>query len=199
MGSLDRYNSFEEDQCLWIRYKNRGDTSSFEKLFKKYYPQLTRFSWRYVKSRAVAEEIVQDFFADIWENGKEMNIQGTIRSYFYKAVRNKSLNYNKYKEIKTRLDPLWMEQEQTSTIAFRDEMRVRQIKKTIEEAIETLPERGKMTYKLHRFDGLTYEEIAGVMGISVKTVESQMSRSLRMLRKHLAYLLPFLITALMPG
>jgi RNA polymerase sigma-70 factor (ECF subfamily) len=199
MGYRDHYNGLEDDQYLWIRYIENEDASGFEELFKKYYLQLTRFSWRYVKSKAVAEGIVQDFFADIWENGEEMNIQGTIKTYFYRAVRNRSLNQIKHQEVKNKYDPLWMEQKESPILEFRDEKREQQIKQAIEEAIESLPERGKMVYKLHRFDGLTYEEIAEVMDISVKTVESQMSRSLKMLREKLAYLLPFIITTLMIG
>jgi RNA polymerase sigma-70 factor (family 1) len=199
MGYRDHYNGLEDDQYLWIRHIENEDASGFEELLKKYYLQLTRFSWRYVKSKAVAEGIVQDFFADIWENGEEMNIQGTIKTYFYRAVRNKSLNHIKHQEVKDKYDPLWMEQKESPKLEFRDEKREQQIKQAIEEAIESLPERGKMVYKLHRFDGLTYEEIAEVMDISVKTVESQMSRSLKMLREKLAYLLPFIITTLMIG
>lgn len=191
MGSLDQYNFLEDDQCLWIRFVESSDTSSFEKLFKKYYLQLTRFSYRYVKSKAIAEEIVQEFFADLWENGEMIDIQGTIKSYYYKAVRNKSLNYLKHQQVKNKYDPIWMQQKQTPVIEFHDEKQEQRIKEAIEEAIKSLPERGKMTYKLHRFDGLTYEEIAEVMDISVKTVESQMSRSLKILRERLAHLLPY--------
>ncbi|MEX2567582.1 MAG: RNA polymerase sigma-70 factor [Cyclobacteriaceae bacterium] len=173
---------------MWSRYVESGDMSSFETLFKKYYLQLTRFSWRFVKSKAIAEGIVQDFFTDLWENGEELNINGTIRSYFFRAVRNRSLNQIKHQKVKNKYDRLWMEQNVNPITVLRDEKREEQVKKAVEKAIESLPERGKMIFKLHKFDGLTYKEIAEVMDISVKTVESQMPRSLKMLREKLAYL-----------
>ncbi len=92
-----------------------------------------------------------------------------------------------------------MEQKENPQIEFRDEYREQQIREAIAKAIEELPERSKMTYKLHRYDGLTYPEIADVMGVSVKTVESQMTRTLKMLRERLAWLLPFLVIALTVG
>ncbi len=73
---------------------------------------------------------------------------------------------------------------------FEEKYREQQIRDAITKAVEELPTRSKMTYKLHRYDGLKYEEIAEVMGISVKTVESQMTRTLKILREQLTYLLP---------
>jgi RNA polymerase sigma-70 factor (family 1) len=197
MGFRDQYQIIEDNQCLWARFVKNGDISSFEKLFKKYYLQLTRFSWRYVKSKAIAEGIVQDFFADLWEQRDNIDIEGAVNSYFYKSVRNKSLNHIKHQEVKNKYDPLWMEENENSFVEIYDEKREKQIKNAIEEAIESLPDRGKMTFKLHRFDGLTYVEIAEVMGVSVKTVESQMSRALKMLKEQLTYLLPSIIIALL--
>lgn len=188
-----------ENEWYWIGLIQKGDEHAFELLFKEYYEPLTRFAWRYVKCKAVAEGLVQDIYSDIWEEREGLDLEGSIRPYLYKVVRNHSLNYLKHQEVKRKYDPQWMEQNKFPMVVYRDKKREEQIRKAIELAIEELPERSKMTYKLHRHDGLTYQEIAEVMDVSVKTVESQMTRTLKMLRERLAYLLPFLIMVLSVG
>ncbi len=187
------------DDRHWIENIRMGDDESFEFLFKKYYFPLARFAWRYVNSKAIAEELVQELFTILWEKRKELNTDGSVRSYLYKSVRNLSLNHLKHQGIKNEYDRQWMEDKENPEIKFRDEYREQQIREAIAKAIEELPERSKMTYKLHRYDGLTYSEIAEVMDVSVKTVESQMTRTLKMLRESLAWLLPFLMIVLLAG
>lgn len=178
----------------WVENIREGDHQAFEKLFKCYYLPLTRFSWRYVESKAIAEELVQEIFSEIWEDREELSIVESVRSYLYKAVKHRSLNYLKHQKMEFKYDSRWIEEkEKMTTIDLKDQERIEQIKEAIQKAIEELPPRSKMTYKLHRYDGLTYREIAEVMDISVKTVESQMTRTLKILRERLSHLLPFLL------
>lgn len=189
--SSDSKNKKGED--FWIKNIRRGDHQAFEALFKEYYFLLTRFAWRYVESKAIAEEIVQDVFTDIWDQRKSWEITGSLQSYLYTIVKNKCLDYLKHQKIEHKYDNQWMELKKNPTIDFTDEEREQLIRKAIKKAIANLPPRGRMTYQLHRYDGLTYEEIAEVMGVSVKTVESQMTRTLKKLRKSLSHLLPIFI------
>ena len=185
-----------KEELQWIVSVGQGDHWAFEALFREYYLPLTRFAWRYVESKAVAEELVQEIFSEIWEDRAELNITESVRSYLYKAVKHRSLNYLKHQRIQYKYDTQWMDKrEKVSTIEYRDPGHIERIKEAIRVAIEELPPRSRMTYKLHRYDGLTYQEIADVMDISVKTVESQMTRTLQMLRERLSYLLPLLLVA----
>ncbi len=174
----------------WIQSIREGDHQTFEKLFKKHYSNLTRYSWRYVNSKAIAEEITQEVFADLWENRKKWEIESSLRSYLYKMVKNKSLNYLKHQQVEDKYDKKWIEKKEYPSIEYESDRREQKIKKAIAEEIAKLPPRGKMTYELHRIDGLTYKEIAEVMDVSVKTVESQMTRALKKLRENLSHLLP---------
>lgn len=193
-------NSINEfDDQYWIENIQKGDEESFEFLFKKYYLPLTRFAWRHVNSKAIAEELVQEIFTIIWEKRKDLDTTGSVRSYLYKSVRNLSINHLNHQEVKNRYDRQWSSKRENPEIEFHDEIREEQIRNAVATAIEELPPRSKMTYKLHRYDGLTYEEIKDVMGISVKTVESQMTRTLKILRERLSYLLPYLLIALLAG
>lgn len=187
------------DDQFWIENIQKGDEESFECLFKKYYQPLTRFAWRYVSSKAIAEELVQELFTNLWEKRKDLDTTGSIRPYLYKSVRNLSINHLNHQEVKNRYDKQWTSQRENSEIKFHDEIREEQIRNAITTAIEELPPRSKITYKLHRYDGLTYAEIADVMEVSVKTVESQMTRTLKLLRERLSYLIPYLLIALLAG
>lgn len=191
------HNHSENDDKLWVDYINHGDEKAFELLFKKYYEPLTRFAWRYVNSKAVSEELVQEVFTIMWENTTDWDTEkgSSIRPYLYKSVKNLALNYLKHQGVRDNYDKEWMEQKETPGIEYRDTYREERIRDAITTAIEELPERCKMTYKLHRHDGLTYQEISVVMDVSVKTVESQMTRTLRILRERLAYLLPYFAVA----
>lgn len=179
-----------------------GDHYAFEIIFKKYYESLTRFAWRYLGCEIEAEEVVQEVFATIWGDRKRFNIQGSLRSYLYKCVRNTSLNNLKSQNVRRVYDPIWMEESNGDSMIVLNGLETEDpdqiLIKAIERAIEELPMRSRMLFKLHRYDGLTYEEIADVMQISVKTVESQMTRSLRFLRSRLSDLYPLLLFAALP-
>ena len=96
------------DEKLWEAFVRESNEKAFEILYKRYYSQLVRFSWRYSKSKAVAEELVQDFFTDIWENAEILNITYSVKAYFFKAIRNSSLNYIKNQKVQEKYDPEWM-------------------------------------------------------------------------------------------
>ncbi|MEX0906529.1 MAG: RNA polymerase sigma-70 factor [Balneolaceae bacterium] len=197
--SIFNNNSNNNDDEFWIENIRKGDERAFEILFKKYYLPLTRFAWRYVKSKAIAEELTQELFTILWEKRESWDTEGSIRSYLYKSMRNLSLNHIKHQQVKDKYDRQWMDQKENPEIEIQERYREQKIRVAITTAIEELPERSKMTYKLHRYDGLTYEEIADVMEVSVKTVESQMTRTLKILRKKLSYLLPILMIVSLAG
>lgn len=187
LGSDEQDRKAEEN---WISRIRQGNEQAFEKMFKEYYMPLTRFSWRYVKSEAVAEELVQEVFSRIWADHENWNPDGTLRSYLYIAVKHRSLDHLKHKKVQQKYNPQWEGQGSAAYINYKDPRREKQIKKAIAKAVEELPPRSKMTYKLNRCDGLTYREIADVMDVSVKTVESQMTRTLKKLRERISELLP---------
>lgn len=194
-------NNSEEilEERLWIEYIRKGEDDYFESLFKKYYLPLTRFAWRYVGSEAIAEELVQELFTILWESRREWEISGSVKSYLYRSVRNLSLNHIKHQEVKKRYDKEWGDGETYSEIEFYDDAHLQQVRNAIKQAIDELPVQSRMTYSLHRYDGLTYQEIAEVLEIPVKTVESRMTRTLKQLRTRLSYLLPLLLVMLQAG
>lgn len=181
----DHKNSTELE---WLALIREGDDRAFEKLFHEYYKPLTRFAWRYTESKAISEELVQDLFLEIWEKRETWTPFGKLRPCLYRIIKEKCLNHLKHVKIKRTYDKIWVENWTATTYSPEDsdnEEEIRKIITSLNEAVEQLPQRSKMIYKLHKTDGLTYAEIAEVMEISQKTVESQMSRALRILREKL--------------
>jgi RNA polymerase sigma-70 factor (ECF subfamily) len=163
---------------------------AFEQLFKDNLHSLTLLSLKYVKDLDTAREIVQESFVSLWEKRENLDPERSIPAYIKTMVHNRSLNYLRNNrrlesfgdvlEIHLNLD----DNDKNDSLET-SELRVR-----IEDAINALPEKCREIFLLSRNENLKYAEIAERLSISVKTVETQMSRALLHFRKQLkVYLL----------
>lgn len=175
------------DIAIFRRIK-KGDESAFEELFRKYYTGLCIYACEFVKKNEVAEEIVEDVFCKIWEKRKSLEVTVSLKSYLYRSVYNTSLNYLKSEKhhLKNQdnladnfenMLPLSTPGDITSSSLLSEELEMK-----IEQAINSLPEKSQIIFRLSRFEGLKYSEIAERLNLSVKTVETQISRVLTKLR-----------------
>jgi RNA polymerase sigma-70 factor, ECF subfamily len=185
---------------LLIRKIQSGDKKAFEKLYRTHYSDLCDFIRRYVGSPAICEELVQDLFLSVWNMRETWNPNGSPRAYLFKGAKNRALDYLKHLEVERRYlndqkieidNNLLSSKSNPEPGLFREvEQPDQELADKIDEAIHRLPEQGKIIFNLSRDDGLTYREIADVLDISVKTVETQMGRSLNKLRCYLSDYLP---------
>lgn len=175
---------------LWISKIKGGDGKAFKKLFLQFYDPLCQFSWQYTRSRHISEELVQEVFLNIWKSRETLDPQQNIKSYLYQSVRNKALNHLKHENLEKEYNHTieWLSPSPATQRHSGEEHS--EFVQAAQKAIEDLPDRARQIYKLSRKDGLTYREIATVLDISVKTVESQMSRALKILRKSLSQYVP---------
>ena len=171
----------KQDQIILDGIKKDCE-SSFDRLFKKYYQKLVYFSIRIVKDPDLANEIVQELFVSFWEKRHQLEPAISLQAYLYRAVYNNSIHsINKHKRFqKTDLSILKEAPED-----FNHAMEATELEIAIFNQIEQLPDACKKIFKLSRFNEMKYLEIAEKLGISVKTVETQMSRALKFLRQHL--------------
>jgi len=178
-----------------IQRLKEGDKVVFEWLFKEYYTSLCIYAYRFTGEQAMSEELVSSTFAAIWEKRKEINFDTSIRSYLFRTVHNKGLNHLKH--LKTRkkyenylLDhlPSWTEGVIAEQLQTGGDLR-----QDIEKALQSLPDRCREIFLLSRFGGKKYHEIATLLNISPKTVETQMSIALRKLRHNLRHWIPLFI------
>jgi RNA polymerase sigma-70 factor (ECF subfamily) len=140
-----------------------------------------------------AEEIVQSTFARLWEKRGSLHIEESGQAYLYRAVYNASLNHLEHQKVKAKYYAHAMREGESGDDSGATESRVRALEARLESALRKLPEACRTIFQLSRFEELKYREIADRLGLSVKTVETQMSKALRILRVELAEFLPLLL------
>lgn len=169
----------------WVRRMNNGDGKAFEAMYKSYYARLGHFLLRYLHSQKAAEDVLQNLFVKIWNNRTNLKPHGTLRAYLYAAARNHALNYiekNKNESHSDLNDYPHLEAEPAypeETIEYKEFVQAFRV------VVQQLPEKRRQIFLLHREDKLTYREIAEVLGLSIKTVETQMTRSIKFLSNKL--------------
>lgn len=161
-----------------------GDEKAIDWLFRQYYATLCQAAYKILPDEHIVEDLVQDVFYEVWKKRKQLRIEISILAYLRRATRNKTLNYIRDQKIDLRNAPPKEEikSEATSTILhlMADDLQVE-----IDQAIDGLPERCRLVFVLSRFEELSYKEIADQLNISIKTVENQIGKALKSLRKSL--------------
>jgi RNA polymerase sigma-70 factor (ECF subfamily) len=171
----------------------RMDQQNFEKIFKAYFPALMAFSRKVLGEEDAAREVVQQVFINLWDRRNEIDLSTSLKSYLFTSVHNRSLNVIRdRKKFSSEELP-----EQAGEWDVNAELESMELEERIRGAINTLPERCRVIFELNRFDGLSYGEIAKQLDISVKTVENQIMKALRILREQLAKYLTLLLWLLL--
>lgn len=164
-----------------------ADQGAFTQIYNHFYSRLFASSLYLTKSVELAEEVVSDVFVKIWINRKQLGSIQSLKSYLFVAVRNQSLNYisknKKYRhcEIHSIIDEKLYTRACPETSMLQSEMHDH-----IDTAIETLPGRCRQIYKMVRIDGLKHKQVSDILGISVKTIEAQISIALKKLNSRLS-------------
>ena len=161
---------------LQTRIANNDDTA-FTQLYLHFGKKLIHFSISLVRSKEIAEELVEDVFVKLWANRDHITEIENLTVYLYVAVKNKSLNAlsQKAKElVAASFDYLDTTVDEFATDPY-DLMITAEMMGRMHQAIESLPPRCKMIFKLIREDGLRYKEVGDILNISVNTIDAQMA------------------------
>lgn len=161
----------------------------FEQLFREWFTPLCRFSVQFVSDPDEAKGIVHDVFVHVWEKMEQLPPDTNYRSYLYTAVRNRCLNRIRDHRKMVRIESISEHALQTEERSIE----TNELEREIEFAIQSLPEKCREIFELSRKEGLKYAQIAEQLGISVKTVEAQMSKALGVMRHQLDKFLLLLI------
>ncbi len=157
----------------------------FETLFNDHYESLVAYACSFVEEYDAAEELVQEVYFKLWTQRDKVNIKSTVRGYLYSMVRNASLNLIKHLKITeeykndNKLSIEQFEQQVSDAAELSD------LQKKIKRSINALPLQRKKIFLMSRYDGLKYQQIADELGISIRTVEKQMSAALKFMRTEL--------------
>jgi RNA polymerase sigma-70 factor (ECF subfamily) len=172
------------------------EEAAFEEMFRLHFRRLYAYAITIVKEEVTAEEIVHNVFYKIWEKKGGIDIQTSVTAYLYRAVYNDSLNYLKHKKVKLAYAAHAVMQTKEESHSATSKIQLSELQQKLDAALSELPEQCRTIFQMSRFEDLKYAEIAGRLGISVKTVENQMGKALKILRTKLADYLPLLIVLL---
>jgi len=162
-----------------------GNLKAYEMLFRQYYQMLCGYSLKFVGDPDVAEEIVQDLFYTLWEKRMELQINTSVKSYLFSAVHNRCLKFIEHRNVEQKYRSYYLQHESEIDSEPFDSANVIEMQQIINKTLDSLPERCGRIFRLNRFEGLKYHEIANKLSISVKTVEANMGKALKILRRNL--------------
>jgi len=168
-----------------------GDVEAFEKLFRRFFYPLVAFACHYLDEPKAAEDLVQDVFVQVWSHREQLDPGRNIKTYLYTAVRNRAFKYARH--LRGR-EHYRIHHIASAAAGDSPEQQVMsaEFHQAFEKSIQTLPVKCRTIFCMNRFDDLKYREIAEILDISIKTVETQMSRALKLLKKQLhSFLLLF--------
>jgi RNA polymerase sigma-70 factor (ECF subfamily) len=162
-----------------------GDSQALSVLFNKYYQQLCRFVFVFLPENEVVEELVANVFINLWENKNQIVVYSSLKAYLYRSAKNQAISHlRKQKTTVYLIDEYFdLSDKQDTTpeaIYIENELNIEFVR-----AFQKLPPRAKLAFKLHRFDGLKYVEIAEIMNISVSAVEKNITSALKILHHEL--------------
>jgi len=156
------------------------DEPAYKEIFFSYYTPLLKFAQSLLDNRQSAEEVVSDVMMKIWEKRKSLPSITNLRVYLYVSTKNTALNYlSKQKKVDIlSLEHLNLDFPCTSPNP-EELMITAEMMRRINNAVNSLPPRCKLVFKLVKEDGLQYKEVAEILNISVKTIDNQLAIALR--------------------
>jgi RNA polymerase sigma-70 factor (family 1) len=175
-------------QFLQNRVASLDDQQAYKELFTSLYSYLYHFARTLVRSKESAEEIVSDVFIKVWEKRKELRKIDNLKVYLYVTTRNMAFNYLD-KQKRTATDPLEEIPTEFTSVYFDPEqlMITADMLTLIQKAIDQLPPKCRMIFKLAKEDGLKYREVAEILNVSVKTVENQLAIALHKIGRTVSF------------
>jgi RNA polymerase sigma-70 factor (family 1) len=181
------------NERLLLSKLQNDDQNAFTVIFVKYYSDLVRFSYGFTKNSEVSEEIVQEVFLKLWAGRNSIEIQTSFKSFFLKAVQNRSLDYLRHNRITCKYASTLLEHSILSGNDTENYVLFSELEEKFNEAMGRIPVQYAEAFRMSRIETLNYEEIASKLGVSVRTVEVRVSKALLLLRDELKDFLPVLV------
>ena len=179
-------------QSLVPQEGSPSPSSAFDELVRAHYGRLCNFAYRFARSRDAAEDVVQEVFTRLWQQREQFDVRDPL-PYLYQAVRNRLVTSRRHELVRER----WradVDHEDRHTRDAASAVELADLRRAVARAIDALPERCRLIFTMSREQDLSYAEIARVLDISVKTVETQMGRALKALRARLSGYLSLALT-----
>lgn len=170
----------DSDAELYAGIKN-GNKRSFDLLFRRYYSALCKFAFLYVKDSDQSQELVQDVFVAVWQEASSRSVDN-IKSYLFTTVKNQALNHIAAEKRHASLLQANYSQQAEDTANEAD---IEAFNTLLHQKMADLPEKCREIFMLTKLEGLSYEEVADYLQVSVKTIENQMGIAFKKLRENM--------------
>jgi len=165
-----------------IRKLHAGHESAYEELFRTYYVELSNHAYKYLMDIEVAKEIVQDLFVNIYKKRDKLELNSSLKSYLYRSVHNRCLNHIKAQKTKEKYVAYIKYNSTNAENQIENKIYANELESALLNAISQLPPKCRMVFKMNRMEGLTNSEIAEKLELSKRTVETQITKALKILR-----------------
>lgn len=169
-----------------------GNSDAFSLVFNTYYKDLVLFAMKFVGNSDIAEDIVQDIFAKIWETHNGFYIETSIKSYLLSSVKNRCFDKIRHNKIIDKHHNYVKIYESFESSDVEHYILYSDFHKEYSNVVDSLPDNIKQTFLLSREKGLKNQEVANLLGVSLRTVEDRISSALRIIRKKLNHFCSFL-------
>lgn len=167
----------------WAQNIRNSDEQAFKEMFDATFENFVRYAWKYTKAKDPAMDIVQESFIKLWKVRGSVDPAQSLKTYFYRMVKHKALNYLRDKQQHTDdITELEIPDDNLS-ILKDDEGESSSLVEPLKRWINELPDRQQEAFKLSRYEGLTHEEIAEVMEVSPRTVNNHIGAALNNLQE----------------
>jgi RNA polymerase sigma-70 factor (ECF subfamily) len=168
------------------------DKAAFKELFQEYYLFVCKTIHRFIRDRSTVEDLAQEVFIRFWDKRQQIDINSSLSAYIRRMAINEALAYLRRNK---RLDDREMTPDLVpgTSDSAEEQFLHQELETRVRNAINGLPPRCRTVFQLSRYEELTYQEIADQMEISIKTVENQMGKALRILREQLRSYLHLLL------
>lgn len=177
--------TLKELEQVTISALKAGSIDAFNFCFDLYWRPLCSFANSMVREPAVAEEIVQNLFLDLWINRHKLPENSSLKAYLLTAVRHDCLDHLKHKKIREKYEGEYLESHNFAYEDIFDDLINKDLERSLQAAISILPKQCREIFLLSRFQYLSYKEIAEHLNISPKTVENQIGKALKIVRQAL--------------
>jgi len=182
-------SSLPDDELVLLL--KQGSEIALSALYLRYWDKLLIVAINRLDDPAEAEECVQDVFFRLWQRREDLQLSHSLATYLAVAVKYRVINaMDKQYRLRTRMERSYADLVETSVFSAEDYLLEKELSEQIANAVNQLPEKCRIVFKLSREQGLTHKQIAAELDISEKTVEAHISKAMKEIRGNLATTVP---------